>query len=227
MLPLPSRPGSRRSVATPDEAHASHEASCRLEGDPQAAGQGQGFLQRLDSTTNALQAELDLVQEEISRLQQTKTTIWDAEAFGRVRFHEARLCAEFRHATVLCKSTILQHGVQLGCKSRRSDQGFKNRTGHPGSAVVCVFCGHFVVKALKVQVVLAKSKNKKKSKKQKKTKKPKKPKKQKTIFLNSLNGLSLVQESRKFVFFVFFCFFGIFVFFVFLVFWILPVLPVR
>ena len=93
------------------------------------------------------------------------------------------------------------------------------RTGHPGSAVVCVFCGHFVVKAPSVQVVLAKSKNQKNQKKPKKTKKPKKPKKtKKTIFLNSLNGLSLVQESRKFGFFGFFGFFGIFGFFGFFVF---------
>ena len=37
-------------------------------------------------------------------------------------------------------------------------KGFFYRTGHPGSAVVCVFCGHFVVKAPNLQVVLAKSK---------------------------------------------------------------------
>ena len=88
-----------------------------------------------------------------------------------------------------------------------------------GSAVVCMFCCHCVVKAPNVQVILAKSqkpkepKNPKKPKKPKNPKIPKKPKNRKKQISETLAQVTAHSESSgKLFFFGFFGFFGFFVF---------------
>ena len=84
-----------------------------------------------------------------------------------------------------------------------------------------MFCGHFVVKAPNVQVILAKSKkpkkpkNPKKPKKTKKPKIPKKPKNRKKQISETLAQVTAHSESSGifFLVFSFFLFFSVFCFF--------------
>ena len=103
--------------------------------------------------------------------------------------------------------------------------GVNPSKGCYGSAVVCMFCGHFVVKAPNVQVILAKSKkpqkpkkNKKKRKKQKKRKYRKKQKNRKKQISETLAQVTAHSESSGKLFFFFFLVFSFFFFFCFFVF---------